>query len=209
MPKRKRQSQPSSGAFLKFKDGNTFDLTILGDQATQKKTHWVGSRSILCGGEGCVFCKAGDQPSLRWQLDVDGPNGIQVWEVANPTFAVVEDVAESVGFLNGLRLRVKRNGTGTDTRYLVLPLDEQPGAPADNDDPETMAAEIKRLCETIHRDPKDELVTFVTQISPAHHDLPAADQLHGLLTWLRQRARADEIEQPTEAAPSEGAASYL
>lgn len=102
-------------------------VQILSKEPTRRDVHWVQGQSKDCTGPECTYCKTGSKPAARWSVDVDTDEGQLVWEMSNAVLNVVEDIAELEGALEYLTLRVKRTGSGTSTRYTVIPIRAREG----------------------------------------------------------------------------------
>lgn len=209
MPAYKRKSTHSEGNFLKWKAGETKTVKILSKDATSRSIHWIGGKSQDCLGEDCPYCDAEDTPRQRWSLDVEVEGAQTIWDMSNQVFANIEDIAEMVGYLTDLVLMVKRVGSGMNTTYALVPMVGDKVAENVLDSPVGLAKEIKRLCAIRDTDPKDELATFLVNISPAHHELPTLDQLKGLLAYLQQLVHDPKTSPDKEPESGPDAASYF
>jgi len=201
MPPYERQAKPSKGNFLSWDAGESKDLVILSEQGTVSHTHWVAGESKDCTGEGCPLCAMLTKRSIRWTVDTKCEGEELPWEMSNTTFFGVEDVAEMVGHLKDLRLRVTRHGTGMKTRYSVLPLT---GEETPHEKDVTLAwyvQEIKGLCKLAGMDPKQELKLFLTEIEPGAADYTPLDQMRAFHAYID--AETHDLQHPDEPPPDE------
>jgi acyl transferase domain-containing protein len=141
------RSQPGGGGeYLKWKDGESKELVVLSEYPFQRRRHWVNNQSQDCAGEDCQFCKAGVRVNLRWTVQVKVGEEELSWDMSNAVCNQLETVAEALGALQNLRVRVIRKGTGTGTRYTIIPM---PGAlPGMGEHPDRAGQEkyIRDLC---------------------------------------------------------------
>lgn len=162
----KRQSSAQRGDFLSFSDGQTRDVQIMSASATSRKVHWVGGKTVGCTGPQCANCLAGDDASERWTLETICEGKSLQWSMANLTFALLEDIAEMVGHLYRLWVKVKRTGTGRNTRYTIIPLAQPPEEEKARD----VDAQVQYCQETLKalgKNPKQELEDFLAD-APSH-----------------------------------------
>ena len=201
MPPYERRAEPSKGNFLSWTAGESKDLVILSEKGTESRVHWISGESSDCKGEGCPQCAQGFRPSIRWTVDARHEGEETSWEMSNTTFFGVEDVAEMVGHLEDLRLRVTRHGTGMKTRYSVLPITEEEKAPKKETTADEYASEIKRLCALANMDPKQELKLFLTEVSPQLAEAPPTIQMRAFYDYIN--AETKNLQQPDEPPPDE------
>lgn len=205
----KRQSRAQRGDFIKWTDGQARDVQIMSASATSTLGHWVSGKRVQCTGQSCANCMAGDRASERWSLDVLCEGKTLTWEMANATFALLEDIAEMVGHLYRLWVKVKRSGTGINTRYTIIPL-AQPPEEDRAKDAGAQAEYIKKTLEALDKDPKETLAEFLAE-APTHIvNAGSQQQLDAFLEYV------DNLEEPIpgmeESDPEPGptsAASYF
>jgi len=126
--------------------------------------------------------------------------------MANLTFAALEDIAQMVGHLYRLWVRVKRTGTGRQTRYTIIPLAQPPEQEVARD-AAAQAEYIKTTLEALGKDPKETLAEFLAQ-APSHivHGSPHQqldaflEYVDGLEEPIPSEAEAEEESAPTSAA---------
>ena len=201
MPPYQRQAEPSKGNFLSWDAGESKDLVILSENGTKSTTHWIDNEAKECKGEGCALCAEGAKSSLRWTVLVKCENEEIDWEMSNRCFFGVEDVAEMVGHLPGLRLRVTRHGSGLKTRYSVLPITGEETAPEGERSEGWYAAEIKRLCALANMNPEQELRLFRTDVEPAVVSMTPWAQMHAFYNYIDQETK--DLQTPDEPPPDE------
>jgi len=97
--------------------------------------------------------------------------------MANMTFATLENIAEMVGHLDGLTLRVRRDGSGKNTRYTMVPSTIPLASESPTDQPGEIAARIRQLCDKHSIEPKKELAAFLDNEDPSVRASSALDQL--------------------------------
>ncbi len=205
----KRQSSAQRGDYLSFSDGQTRDVQIMAASAIPKRVHWVDGKSVACTGPQCANCLAGGKVSERWSLDVIADGKPLVWEMANLTFAALEDAAEMVGYLYRLWVRVKRTGTGINTRYTMMPL-AQPPPEEKAKDMEAQAKYINDALTALGIEPKHFLAEFLLA-APSHiANGSPQQQMDAFLEYV------DSLEEPipseaeaVEASTPASAADYF
>ncbi len=201
MPAYERQAEPSKGNFLSWDAGESKDLVILSEKGTESQTHWIDNEAKECKGEGCALCAEGVKKSLRWTILTKCEGEELPWEMSNRCFFAVEDVAEMIGHLPGLRLRVTRHGSGLKTRYSVLPITGEEKAPEKEYDPGWYADKIKRLCKLANMDPKQELKLFLTNVAPNLVDAPVLSQMAAFCAYIDEETK--DLQPPDEPPPDE------
>jgi len=201
MPPYERQAEPSKGNFLSWDAGESKDLVILSEKGTKTERHWVEGKAQECSGAGCLYCSTGVKKTLRWTVLTKCEGEELPWETSNTTFFGVEDVAEMVGGLKDLRLRVTRHGTGMKTRYSVLPITGEEKAAEDRPSIDWYAAEIKRLCALANMNPEQELRLFRTEIEPEVVSMTPWAQMHAFHNYIDQETK--DLQAPDEPPPDE------
>ena len=201
MPPYERQAEPSKGNFLSWDAGESKDLVILSEKGTKTERHWVEGKAQECSGAGCLFCSTGVKKTLRWTVLTRYEGEELPWETSNTTFFGVEDVAEMVGGLKDLRLRVTRHGTGMKTRYSVLPITGEQLAPGIEKSPDTYAADIKRLCALANMDPKQELKLFLADVAPHLADAALPVQMQRFYFYIDKETK--DLQPVDEPPPDE------
>ncbi len=204
MPPYERQAAPSKGNFLSWDAGESKDLVILSEKGDKKGVHWVAGESKECKGEGCALCQEGLTRTLRWTVLTKCEGEELPWEMSNTTFFGVEDVAEMVGSLKDLRLRVTRHGTGMKTRYSVLPITGEEKAPETTDEMDILARDIRALCKLANMDPKQELKLFLSEIAPDLADKPQIAQMRAFYWYIdKETIDLQEVDEPQPEEPQD------
>lgn len=201
MPLYERQAEPSKGNFLSWDAGESKDLVILSEEGTKTERHWVEGKAQECSGAGCLYCSTGVKKTLRWTVLTRCEGEELPWETSNTTFFGVEDVAEMVGGLKDLRLRVTRHGTGMKTRYSVLPITGEEKAPAERRDFTWYTDEIKRLCKLANMNPKQELKLFLAEVKPVAINYTRIDQMRAFYDYINEETQ--DFQKPDEPPPDE------
>ncbi len=201
MPAYERQAEPSKGNFLSWDAGESKDLVVLSEKGTKTETHWVEGKANECSGASCMFCASGVKKTLRWTVLTLCEGEELPWETSNTTFFGVEDVAEMVGHLKDLRLRVTRHGTGMKTRYSVLPLAvEEPPAGHDLEE-QKLAQDIREMCVIAGLNSGQELKLFLSEIAPGLADKPQIMQMRGFFAYIDKKT--EDMREPDEPPPDE------
>lgn len=201
MPPYERQAEPSKGNFLSWDPGESKDLMILSDRGTKKATHWIDGESRECKGLGCGLCEEGSKRTIRWTVLAKYEGEELPWEMSNTTFFGVEDVAEMVGGLAGLRLRVTRHGSGLNTRYSVLPITGEAAVPSTEQEEQKLAQEIREMCLAGGLDAGQELKLFLSEIAPDLADKPQIMQMRGFYAYIDKKT--EDMREPDEPPPDE------
>lgn len=113
----------SAREFVKLKDGESIKGVFLGEPFIYRQ-HWLEGRSQVCTASACGSCAEGEKPTFRFRLNFavedQGAWGVKILE-------------QGWGFFNDLRalndeyplekhvIKITRMGTGTDTRYQLMP----------------------------------------------------------------------------------------
>ena len=201
MPAYERRAKPSKGNFLSWDAGESKDLVILSKHGIESYTHWVAGESRDCIGEGCSLCAEGLKRTIRWAILVECEGEELPWKMSNTTFFGVEDVAEMVGHLKDLRLRVTRHGTGVKTRYSVLPIAATDTTSDDEIEAQKLAQEIREMCSIGGLDPGQELKLFLSEIAPKLADKPQIMQMRGFFAYIDNKT--EDMREPDEPQPEE------
>ncbi len=146
--------EPGTGSaidFLKLKDGLN-QIRIVG-KPSLINIHWEKgidgqNKKVICPGAGCPICKAGKAPQTRYQIQViDRADGkIKVLEQGPTVFNQIKSYAmyPDYGDPTKYDIKIKKEGSGRDTKYSLLP------SPNKNDitaDEQKLIAECKSLEE--------------------------------------------------------------
>lgn len=116
------QSGGGSNDFLKLKDQETATGVFRGE-VYHFRTHWLGSKSDPCTGQGCSHCASGNKPKFRFRLNfVTNDFNVKIFEGGPQIYNMLKELHSSDYNLERSWVKIKRNGTGTDTNYLILPI---------------------------------------------------------------------------------------
>jgi hypothetical protein len=117
----KRESE-GSGKFLKIKDGESVTGLFRGN-VYEFHSKWDNGKNILTSPEE-------GRPRFRLNFIVkeDGALKAKIWEfplaVYNQLFSINEEYP-----LETTKIKITRQGTGTDTSYMIIPLLKEPVGP--------------------------------------------------------------------------------
>ena len=131
---------------------------------------------------------------------METPEGKRTWDLSNTAMIALEDAATTVGTLQGLRVRVTRQGTGYATTYLIAPLgDPVAVAPQQPDEVAAMTDYIKTLCANVGLNPHNEIMAFLR----AHPDLQDAAATTALTAFIDHlnALTATDADRDAAAAP--------
>ena len=201
MPPYERQAEPSKGNFLSWDAGESKDLVVLSEYGSETGLHWIDGESVACQGPDCADCAEGVKRSIRWTVQTRCEGEEIPWEMSNEVFFGVEDVAEMVGGLKDLRLRVTRHGTGLKTRYSVLPITAQEQAAETEENPAWYAEKVKRLCKLADLNVKQELKLFLTEIEPGLVNAAPLVQMKAFFYYIDKETK--EFQKSDEPPPDE------
>ncbi len=201
MPPYERQAEPSKGNFLSWDAGESKDLVILSEKGKRAFTHWVAGAAQECAGEGCALCREGLKRTIRWSVSAKCEGEELPWEMSNRVFFGVEDVAEMVGGLKDLRLRVTRHGTGMKTRYSVLPISSLEPPPDEEKSMAWLIEEIKRLCALDNRDAKQEYKLFFAEVVPGVTYATPLDKMRTFYNYINEETK--DLQPVDEPPPDE------
>jgi hypothetical protein len=128
------EANKRGGMFVKLEnDGDKVVGVFIGDPHTQD-THWTGSGTEICTGEGCKKCAAGERASFKAKMNfytlsetLGGGKTVevkkmQIMNLSLNTFKDVLKVRDKYG-LDKRAFEVERKGKKGDTKtsYTVLP----------------------------------------------------------------------------------------
>ena len=98
--------------------------------------HWEegvdgSKKKVICPGPGCPICKAGNSPQSRYQIQViDRVDGkVKVLEGGPTIFNAIKAYAMDPEYGDPTRydIRIKKEGTGRETKYTVVPSPNKTG----------------------------------------------------------------------------------
>lgn len=113
------QAPSGSGHFLRLKDKETVRGVFVGD-VHHFYTKWKNGKSLPCDEkdpEGNPRFKC----NFVYHDETQGQLVVKVWEFAYAVFEILKGINEDYP-LEKTKLKITRNGTGTNTTYMVLPL---------------------------------------------------------------------------------------
>jgi len=152
------QSQGSS-IYLKLVDMETVEGVFRGEINTFKQ-HWLSTgRSQLCTGRGCQLCEE-DAPKFRFQINFimkeNGQLVAKIFENGLRVYNALKDLHESGYDLEKTKVKIRRNGTGKDTIYTILPAKNGEVTPAvEAKLREVKLHEFSKKVEIPYDDPQD------------------------------------------------------
>lgn len=118
------------GKFLKVPEGESISVVPLVnlDDLVSIDQHefWDINPALLfpCIGAGCPACEAGNKPKYKAFLPVlaNGDSTTpKIYAFGISVERQLETIAEEVGEIQGLVLKIRRTGSGFNTRYSVVP----------------------------------------------------------------------------------------
>lgn len=146
--------EPGTGStidFLKLKDGMN-QIRIVG-KPSLINIHWEKgidgqNKKVICPGAGCPICKAGKAPQARYQIHViDRVDGkVKVLEQGPTVFNQIKSYAMDADYGDPTKydIKVKKEGSGRDTKYSLLPSPNKSEITAEE---QKLVAECKSLEE--------------------------------------------------------------
>lgn len=127
--------------FMKLKDG--VNLLRIVSKPSQLALHWEATtdgqrKKILCtGSSDCILCEHGSRATRRFQFlvidknenwdaqkqEYTGEPKVKIFETGASVVKQIQDYANDVEYGDPEKydIRIKKEGTGKDTRYSVLP----------------------------------------------------------------------------------------
>ena len=114
--KRAQESGGGGGKFVRMKgDGDTCNVVVLGTPM-ERWSRWTGSTYETCepDDDGCRTSYIMNV----WDLD---NSAMRLLELNSPTFVDLADAMDEEDDPENTHIRIKRNGTGTSTRYSIRP----------------------------------------------------------------------------------------
>lgn len=123
LPKRDQSIHEGSNSnlFLKLKDGESITGVARGD-CYEFFQVWAGNKSKVVGPDD-------PEGKSRFRLNFvtleDGAFVAKIWEFPTAVYDQISELNEEYP-LEKTKIKIKRNGTGTDTVYMILPLLKEP-----------------------------------------------------------------------------------
>lgn len=134
-------------------------------------------RTVLCKGELCELCKAGNKPSLRMFLQMinldekDPDKQLQLWERGLTDIKTMLGLTEEYGDLTQRDLKIKRSGAkgSMKTTYQFFPKDK-----SERDIPEAQNL-VGSLILNLNRDEQIKAIEGRLQLSKGNNDNNTAE----------------------------------
>lgn len=113
--------------FMKLQPGDN-RVRVVG-KPVMVDIHWEkgldgSTKKVVCPGAGCPVCKAGHTPQSRYQVLVidKADNEVKVLEGGPRVFGAIRDYAmdPDYGDPRNYDLKIKKEGTGRETKYTVM-----------------------------------------------------------------------------------------
>lgn len=117
--KREVKSSDSGGSdkYLKFKDGESKSVILRGE-IYEFKNKWVNGKGVICDAND-------PEGKSRFRINAvtleGGQLTVKIWELPLTVYNQLADINSEYP-LEKTKLKVTRQGTGTDTVYHILPL---------------------------------------------------------------------------------------
>ena len=94
-------------------------MRILDTLPVKQVYHWVDGRSIMCTGTGCIYCRQGKKPKIRYTYNVEIDGQVYKWEFGTKILRQLMSYAEEPKERQGALITVRRLGTGLQTQYVI------------------------------------------------------------------------------------------
>lgn len=121
--------------FLKFKPGD-FVTGVFRGSLFVFYQHWAkgDERSTVCSGEGCELCAKKKSPSMKFRLnfvtkDESGQFVAKIFEQGFSVFNQLKTLNTDYPLEKSI-VKITRMGSGTDTRYTIMPMPKHEVTPA-------------------------------------------------------------------------------
>ena len=129
-----QRGEGGGGLFVKMGDGDKLVGVFRGDPAI-RQVHWVQQtkRYEPCRGGECDLC-ADDKPKTRFKINIivkeNGVYVAKIFDGSYGTYLDMKNLHEGGYNLEKTAVEITRQGTGTKTRFIILPLPpgKQPNA---------------------------------------------------------------------------------
>lgn len=109
--------------FLKMKDGESVRGVFRGVPVIFRQ-HWSNGRGIVCPGKACDLCAEKNKALFRFRLNFVMQEGGQyvsrIVEQGWQFFNALKELNEEYPLENHV-VKISRSGTGSDTKYQVIP----------------------------------------------------------------------------------------
>lgn len=111
-----------SAPILQLRDGQRMLVTVESEQPEEEFVHWTGKGSAACTKDSCPHCVAGDMPRRRYSLPVRSAGMQWTWMIGINILREVAALCSEFDTLKGVRLWVKRDGSGRDSTFYTIEL---------------------------------------------------------------------------------------
>lgn len=123
--------------YTKFEPGKSIDIRIFDEEPVSKWRHWLpaSKRSVTCLGKECPVCKVikqqkadGIKPftnsTFKHTIHIlnRSTGNVELLEQGKGFFEQLLGYMKAMGDLRKFDLRITRNGTGTNTSYVMIPM---------------------------------------------------------------------------------------
>jgi hypothetical protein len=141
----KERTETKKTKYMELKDGNTYQIRTLDEAPYSRYTHWVPQANngkgttIDCIGRDCPICediKARKASGLPQRYNVRklhamnildrATNEVVILDKGKRCYEALAGIREMVGDLRGYDIKIRVQGTGTETNYVPVPM---PGKP--------------------------------------------------------------------------------
>lgn len=136
-----KDNNGSNVAYMKLETGSKGNRVRIVSNPSEIDVHWEkdvngGNHRIVCAGSKCLFCEHGEKPQTRYQMLVLDKNNwnpengygsdgaqVKVLEVGRSVITAIKQFALDPDYGNPTNydLKIKKEGSGRDTRYSVSP----------------------------------------------------------------------------------------
>lgn len=136
-----KDNNGSNVAYMKLETGSKGNRVRIVSNPSEIDVHWEkdvngGNHRIVCAGSKCLFCERGEKPQTRYQMLVLDKNNwnpekgygsdgaqVKVLEVGRSVITAIKQFALDPDYGNPTTydLKIKKEGSGRDTRYSVSP----------------------------------------------------------------------------------------
>lgn len=127
--------------YMRLESGSAGNLVRIVSNPSEVDVHWEvdknGARhKFVCGGSKCILCEHGSNVQTRYQMliidksnwnrehgyNADGPQ-VKVLDVGRSVVKAIKNYASDPDYGNPMMydIKIKKEGTGKDTRYSVVP----------------------------------------------------------------------------------------
>jgi len=123
-----RPRKGSGGAkkddFIRLKDKESIVGIFFGNPI-DFESHWIGDRSETCSGDDCDICAEGREPTFKFRINfitrINGALESKIFESSGETYEGLKVLHKKYD-LEKYTVEITRNGSGTKTKYIIMPL---------------------------------------------------------------------------------------